>query len=423
MQVDLVEYAQPIKWQWGRENLNLIEWSSLLWQERLGLAQAPFEIQYIGENQHTLRVLGVTGFIKVGDLSLDIRPKFLDTAPAEKWRKSLWKILVAVEKNPLAMSLADADITLTDSFADLLGWVFVDSLQRASQEGMPRGYTETEELLPVLRGRLDSSRLIDTINHPGRIPCVFDIYSEDIPANRLFRWGANVLKHSVRSLRLSRLLSDISDSFSYISLQTPGLLEVEHLTLPFQFSHLDPALNVCRLLYRQQSLYHSSGEITVPGFLWHSSDVFEKFARYLLQQVCLLHEGWTVEKTTQVLGLIQTPIPSINRTIQVIPDFILKEFGNPLITLDAKYKIWSAQPKASDFYQVLAAARISDSSKAALIYPSDTNELRAPITWKIVAACNPLQVSALFLNLTTMGDADGEQRLVSALDKDLDSLL
>ena len=118
------------------------------------------------------------------------------------------------------------------------------------------------------------------------LPCIFDVYSEDSLINRLLRWAASTLEGMVQSTALASRVGEVADSLANGSRTVPGLVEVEHISLPVQQGFLSPAVHVSRLLMRGKSLLHSQRQAAVPSFLWHSADVFAGFVRRLLSQIC-----------------------------------------------------------------------------------------------------------------------------------------
>ncbi len=198
-------------WTFGNELLEGLRSESQRWKELLGLSRPPFAIEYTGANSHTVRAEAVTGFVRIGELAVEVRPKFLPKSPDDAWRRALWQILVAVEE-PSKFGAASPAGTVGErsSFLDLMGEVLLRSLRRGYMEGFPRGYVEHRGTSGVLRGSiyLSVSGVVDLVTRPYLVPCVYDVYHEDTPVNRLLRWAAATLSGLVRSPGLANALSD-----------------------------------------------------------------------------------------------------------------------------------------------------------------------------------------------------------------------
>jgi len=415
--LNLIEYGEPVKVTWGNDLLDALRVESRRWKGILGLSDEPFLIQYVGQDKHSIKAQGVTGFIQVGPLSIEVQPKFLASTMQPTWRRALWQILTAVEEQPEIGALTRAGIVQKEeSFSDLLGWILLDSLRRGRLEGFPRGYVETRDSLPVFRGSLDLGRVSELITRPYLVPCVYDVFCEDTPTNRLFRWSANYLSHLVRSAQLSRMLSDEAAAFVEVGSLPPGVVEAEHITLPVQYQHLSPALQVARLLLRRQSLQHQQDEYHAPSFLWKSSDVFEKFVGYLLYQLFDSHQVLYVDSPAQVLAYGE------KNKIFTYPDYRVRDVKRTHMVLDAKYKVWrkrARQPLAEDVYQMMAAGRVNNCGDVYLVYPCLTAGRKLPLTWRVRGEGQPLKVTALFIDLLEMGGASGEETLLNALKEDI----
>lgn len=425
--VTLREYGTPTRLRAGaatRIIAHEFQHESRWWQERLGLARAPFVVQKSGGGEVSVRAEGVTGFIHVGDIAVDVRPKFLASTSPAGWREALWYIVAVLDDATLG-ALTTAATGARGSLPDLLARILVTALERGALEGFPRGYVEACGTLPALRGRLDLTRISALVTRPQELPCVYDEYSLDIPLNRLLRWAALTLVGAVQSPRLARTLTDGAQHFAGVSHAIPGPVEADMLQLPSQFAYLAPALQVARLLLRAESLRHDSGDLSAPGFLWKSADVFQDYVGRLLALAGTFATEWDVENG----GLRLADFAKTGRTgerahmqpLYTFPDFRLMSGKQTIAVVDAKYKIWSPVrgPRVADVYQVMAGCRVSNCERAVLVYPSPDGANMAPVTWTPRGAGMPKTVTAAFVNLAAAHSQDGEMSLVDMMASDL----
>lgn len=420
MLLSLTEYGARVKGRWPASFLSSLRDESQKWKLILGLREQPFLIEYVDRGVHSIRAQGIAGFLQIEDTAIEIRPKFLSTASDHSWRRALWQILTLVEDEPnLEAASTAAIVENEESFSDLLGWILLDSIRLARLQGVPRAYTEERGVLPVLRGRIDLSRVVEIISRPYLLPCVYDSFSENIPLNRLIRWATAQLALLVNSPRLGRLLTDEAEGFTGVDPVPPGIVEAERMSLPVQYQHLDPALHVSRLLLRRQSLQHAEDEFRAPGFLWKSSDIFERFVGYLLQRVLEDEPSWRLESSRQLLAI------KASSNIFTRPDYRVVSNSGAITVLDAKYKVWrkGKRPLAQDVYQVMAAGRINKCSMVFLVYPLSGITEPTPITWSISGPGQPTRLTAVFINLSSMAQEDGEQTLLNSLSTDIRTAL
>jgi 5-methylcytosine-specific restriction enzyme subunit McrC len=408
--LSLTEYGAPTKGRWQASFLSSLRAESQKWKLILGLPQEPFSIEYVRQGIHSIRAQGIAGFLKIDDTAVEIRPKFLSPI-SHSWRRALWRILTLVEDEPSLESQSTAVVEDEESFSDLLGWILLDSVRLAKLQGVPRGYVEMRDVVPVLRGRIDLSRMVDIVSRPYILPCVYDNFSENIPLNRLVRWATGQLARLVNSPRLGKMLTDEADEFVGVDFIPPGVVEAERISLPVQYTHLDPALHVSRLLLRRQSLQHEEDEFRAPGFLWKSSEVFERFVGYLLERMLKDYQSlWRLESFRQTLAYRQ------GRNISTRPDYRIVSNNKTIAVLDAKYKVWqnNKRPMVQDVYQVMAAGRINNCSRVFLVYPRWDNTQPPVMTWRISGAGQPVTLAALFIDLSCMAQENGEQSLINA---------
>lgn len=425
MRLRLTEYGQPVPWMGTDADLERLRGEALRWKGVLGLADSPIAIEYLGGHRHTVRAEGITGFLQVGQTAVEIRPKFLVGGDEADWRRALWVILAAVEEHPAVGELTPATRTDAESLPDLLGWLLVESLQQGHALGFPRGYVEHGSSVDVLRGRLDVNRIAEMLITPYSLPCVYDVYDEDVAVNRLFRWAALMLSNMARSPYLSRRLGDAAAIIGHTADTPPGIIEAEHLSLPATYRHLAPALQVARMLLRRESLLHVWGQEQAASFLWNSADIFERLVKHLLRQLCRRAGGLRLDDRGQTLAM---PMPAGVETpaaILTYPDARLHAGGRTRLVLDAKYKTLGAggRPSNEDIYQVMAAGRLNACDEVYLLYPSPSGERRPPLRWSLLGAGRPRRVTALFIDLLEMGRPAGEQRLGQTLADDLGTSL
>jgi 5-methylcytosine-specific restriction enzyme subunit McrC len=414
----LDEYGSPLLWSDSQRSLELLKQESRRWKRSLGVAREPFAVTFVRGRGYFVRAQGVAGFVQVGTTTVEVRPKFLEAAAPESWRRALWEILSAVEARPVFGGDAPAEIGPALDFPDLLGWVVSRSLSDASLLGVPRGYAEARDDLPVLRGRLDLGRVSTMLTRPDRLPCIYDVFVQDTPLTRLLKWTSKTLSALVRSAELARNLADLWLSMGAVADEPPGTIEADRLRLPGGYSHLGPAVRVGQLLLRRESLVHGGRDETAPSFLWNSAVVYERFVKHLLRRLCRQHGSLHFTDAALALGhTCEQKLPLLT-----YPDArLVNAQGRTRVLVDAKYKVWSGRkPSSSDLYQVLAGGRAAHCSRVYLAYPKQRERPLAPAKWTINHPGRPASVTAVFIDLERMATRDGERRLVDALSDTLE---
>ena len=394
------------------ERSSLVQQSDA-WRAILGLRQVPFSY-----TDGVLTARDVTGFVKLGDALIEVVPKFLAEGDVGgvSWRAALWAILTRVYRFPVLGPSVTGDVLLESLLPDLLGYVLLSSLRASRPNGHPMGYVAEQGSLHTLRGRLDVSRMLDVLVHPGTVPCEYDAYSEDVLVNRLLRWSARQLATSVRSTPLGHDLMEEAMAFRGVSSLPPARAEAERIALPPHHALLQPAVTVGQLLLAGRGLQHGMGIQELPGFLWNSAVVFESIVRSLVQSaVRSVLPGGYVKRGMVRIGLPLGSEPALYND----PDLRLARSDKTIAVLDAKYKTWRSVPAAHDVRQVVTGAWVEDCPTGALIYPSPAGTPKDPAKWRLQGPGNPRSLWVLFIDLTEMGDPEGERLLVDRLSVDL----
>jgi len=413
----LTEYGDPVQVSLGNSDLEELRTEVSRWQKILGLRRPPISIAPVGEHTYQLRAEGAAGVISVGVTTIDICPKFLGKSVAQ-WKQILWNVLAVIGEVPRQISTLSAE-EAKSGMLDQLGWMFIRSLESGRQEGLPRGYTESSESLPTLRGRLDVSKLRETLTRPNRLPCIYEEYTFDVPMNRLLFWACRTLADRVNSPVLACLLLAESYSFTGVSAVPPSLSEVDRIQLPLLFEALKPAFDASKLLLRGRSIAPGAGPFDAPSFLWNSAVVYERFVGVILKRVA--HQrSWQVAS-----GIANLALPcGTQRPLRSDPDFRMLSGKTVKIVLDAKYKGRDQDddhPAISDVYQVLAAGRLYRCDFVSLVYP--TLRPRTPLCWKVREDQMPTNLSITFVNLSHMAVIGGERQCAQELGRQLNAVM
>lgn len=418
MSIKLVEYGNAEEYS-PISSLE-IERSSKEWKNRLGLEYLPFSLS-ISDNKEKIRAIGIAGFININGTDIEIRPKFLQTAKDEEWRKLLWNILALTENysnNIFGKSGVEQAYENTN-FLDIMGWAFLNSTKESIAEGMPRGYVEKEGFYREIKGSINYTKIKYILEKPFLFPCKYDEYNEDIPVNRLLKWAGLFLSERVKSFHLSYMIRESTSLMSVNSIP-PGPIEAENITLPVQFNYMQPALSIAKLLLKQENLYHRSNTLTSFGFLWKSYQVYEDFLHKVLS-ISIRHLGSNTNLEAQYQITVAHNHKDGIRDLTEKPDFKIKDGNDIIYILDAKYKIGNT-PKPEDLNQIIVACKIEKCMHGILLFPSNNEKGTYHRTWKISSKGFPKYISSIHLNLEKMSEARGEYKLAKEIANELNNI-
>ena len=416
--ITVIENGPSVKVKLDERGQILLDEQNQKWKRDLHLNRHPFVYR-----DCRLSARDVTGFVDLGSIVVEVAPKFLSPLGEMdgKWRLCLWAILARVYQGPVLGHVTPGEVTAPDELPDLLGWILLNSLRASKPNGRPMGYLTDRGRLHHFQGRLDTERIMDLLIYPGQVPCEYDVYSENVPTNRLLRWAAEQLSTRVRSISLSHYLAEEALAITTVSSVPPSITEAERISLAPHHALLQPAVTVGQLLLLGRGLQHGAGNQEIPGFLWKSAEVFERFMWHLTRTV--VRTRFAGIRVAGELIRLGEPAGEHQRPIWTMPDIRLEGIGRTIGVLDAKYKVWGVNPDARDTYQVVTGAWTRNCAVAALVYPSPAAISKDPLQWRLLGPGNPVNLWALFVNLTEMGEPSGERVLMERLACDLATII
>lgn len=421
MNLKLVEYGEAVDLS-SLSNLE-VQRLSTIWKNRLGLQDLPFKLSISGDKEQ-IRALDVAGFINIDGVDIEIKPKFLqDTTRDEEWRKLLWNILALTENysNNIFGVAGVERANENTSFLDVMGWTFLNSIRESLAEGMPRGYVEREGFFSDIRGSIDYTKINSILEKPFLFPCKYDEYNEDIPINRLLKWAGNFLSEKVHSFGLSHMIRDSSSLINTCPIP-PGPIEADNIVLPIQFSQLQTALSIAKMLLRQEDLSHNNNkDLKSFGFLWKSHKVYEDFLKKILAiSIKYINSNYSLVSQSSIL--IGNKHFNATENLFEKPDFKIKSGEDIIYILDAKYKLGN-NPKPEDLNQVIVACQVEKCLHGILLFPNSNGVDTYHKTWKINSNGYPKYVSGIYLNLENMSVLRGEYKLAREVSEELKKII
>lgn len=408
----LHEFGAPTVVDSGSVSLPRLEEANRRWKTAMGLRSNPIKFERVGATSVSLRAEGVTGTVRVGNVDIDIVPKFLDPM-SSRWQQVLWRVLSVIEGGHVDESRTSATVTDSIALPDLLADVFLSAYSRGSARGLPYRYRAFSGEGSVVRGTFDTRRVSDWIARPWLIPYVSDALSDSTPLAALFRWTADVLSSQVSSPARSRSLVDIVHQLSSADRVPPHITNARQFRLDPQYQALDPARAVGITLLEGAGIHHDAGLYELSGFLWNSDRVYEQYVFWLCG-IAAARMNLRVEKNSFCFGELQKGSGS---PLLTIPDVVFRNSqGDVRAVLDSKYKVFGSRPVSSDTYQVLTAAHVLGCRSVSLAYPVGSNI--EEVVWKVESKLGALStyLTALPLNLMLLARPDGHTQLVNVIE-------
>jgi 5-methylcytosine-specific restriction enzyme subunit McrC len=314
------------------------------------------------------------GVLEVPGLSVELLPK-LDSAAHAPVRANLLHMLsisgMVRHLSADLAALAASDAPLHHLFISLFATRLLSELQR----GVQRGYSDREEPLGSIRGRLlvrQQARQGKAAMH--RVWCAFDEFDADIQLNRALRAACAVLldmslpAHIAATLRRAdSMLDDVPRA-----LVTPQ--HIDAIPRTRQTARWEPLLAFARLILADQSPDPSSGDARCFSLLFLMWELFESFVASLLQTYILPDTDLTLHP--QGAGFPQHALfwERGKPLGELLPDVLLARAGQPVFILDTKWKELGPQdqPSNDNLQQLHGYATGYGVSSVCLLYPQSS---------------------------------------------------
>lgn len=229
-----------------------------------------------------------------------------------------------------------------------LAQAFADQAERSVEQGLLQGYTETDDALTVLRGRLrEADQLRQRYGLAMPLLVRYDDHTADITENRLLRSATDLLLRlpgvgpqvRMRLRGLRQVLADVTPLVRGAPLPawTPTRLN----------SRYHVTLWLAELILSGGAVDQSPGDVRIGGFLVDMWRVFEDFLTTALAEALRPHGGWCRPQDRHHLDVASKVVMK--------PDLVWYQRQEPVAVVDAKYK--AEKPAGfpdADLYQMLA---------------------------------------------------------------------
>lgn len=303
---------------------------------------------------------GKVGAARVGDVVVRIKPKV---------EIARLLFILGYASHGAAWQTSPVDVGEAPDLAPAIAQALWRQVSRAIHQGLLPGYVTCEESSLVLRGRLlESAQLARHHGQPLPLEIRYDEFTVDIPENQILRTACErmllvprVNEESSRMLR--RLLRDFADVRSIARRDAVPTWQPTRINARYH-----AALRLAELVLRATSAEHTTGTVTVNGFLLNMPQLFEDFVTVALREAIEgVHGG-------RVVGQSRHHLDEAGRVV-LRPDIVWRADGKAIAVVDAKYKAEkpSGFPNA-DLYQLLAYCTVLGLRVGHLVYAAGNEQ-------------------------------------------------
>ncbi len=317
------------------------------------------------------------GVIQLGDLTLEILPKIhgKEDDPGS-CRDALVRMLKKA-KQLRSHRGGQASVNIQKhTLLDVFILHFCEELQAQIVQGKIKRYTNREENLPVLRGRLlTAQQLKHNLFHRERLYCRYDELGEDIPLNRIIKFTLRLLLPKTRSPLARKRVTELLMSFDSVRDVSITGESFDRLVIDRVNARYQAVIDQCKIFVRGLNPDVLAGSGKAFSLLFDMNRLFETWVAaimrgYARRQGLRLREQGPRKYLAHRLDIDKS-------VFQMKPDIALLDQDNQVTLLaDAKWKLLDATDhklgvSQGDMYQMQAYANRYGVDHLALIYPAE----------------------------------------------------
>jgi 5-methylcytosine-specific restriction endonuclease McrBC regulatory subunit McrC len=324
-----------------------------------------------------LRVGNVVGFIDLGRVQLELRPKASGVAGQAGDPRQLLLDLLSLRWLAPRTLLRRGAVQKTRSLLEVLFKAFADDLAERLSLGIPRRYSEREDNSTVLRGRILFGRM--ATRPPGNdhvLPIRHAPLQFDNPLSRVILATVRRLQGLTRSVHTATTLQHcgaLLDRVAPVPL-TEQLVNRLHLTA--LEANWKPVVDFATALAQGQPPDPvAAGTIRSFGLTFSLDDLFESALRKVLPQT-LAGSLLSLAPKRQRAHLLRSQ-QTDKQILPLRPDYLfINNGGEKILVADAKWKLlnWASPALGllpSDAYQLTAYLAAHKLDRGVLFFPAD----------------------------------------------------
>lgn len=323
---------------------------------------------FVQKGFESLRVKNHIGLLQTPTGTvIEILPKIATETSIEEAQLGLLKMLRCVPNLPFyslgKVQMRQARLPLWELFVT----VFIEEIEKITQQGIQKSYVTVAHEQPFLRGKLLLSRQKHT--HSYRFFVASDKFQMDIVPNRLLKTCLLFLEKSSRLLTNQTRLRQLRFVWDEVGISKNIKNDFEQITHAGKaFERYQKALQWARVFLHQLSL-HGVGSHANESLLFPAERLFEHYVARGFKKYLTHFEVYYQDNIHHLIN-----DHTGKRRFGLRPDLVLRKNDSSLI-IDIKWK-W-IEPSApnlgieqSDLYQLYAYGKKYRAKALFLIYPA-----------------------------------------------------
>ncbi len=255
-----------------------------------------------------------------------------------------------------------------DQVHDLLGKVLAEGTFQVVRRGLDRDYLEVREDIAGVRGKIEVAQLAKrALRARGRVACVFEEMSHDIPHNRILKSTLGAL------LRIPSLNRKVRNEVRAAYQKLEGVTEIRMSRRVFRTVQLDRnrqiyrfLMSICALIHEQLIVDEQSGEVAFRDFRDDENQMWAVFEDFVKEFYKREQSRYTVNRGGRRIHWFSSE-GATEEDLGMIPRMegdVLLDSADRRIVMDAKFykealkgRGGAKKLRSGNLYQLLAYLR------------------------------------------------------------------
>jgi 5-methylcytosine-specific restriction enzyme subunit McrC len=334
---------------------------SLIGESRPGFLQRRYE---------SLKVAQYCGVVTMGARALEVLPKIDERSSAEDCRGLLLRLLRQSERFAVFRHVDVGQHLRSSNLLEAFIAAFFDAVTLVVRGGLLQVYSEREEDLRLVRGRIQSSRQFAALaNRPDLLACRFDVLTADNQWNRPAKFALRVVRRWIQNLDLHRRWAELLAVFDDVLDVPMGVSDLDKLVFDRKARRYEEVLEWVRWILQTLSPSLRSGSAEAPGLLFDMNLVFQSAVSGAMQRGAPPSLRVSAQDTGTYLARLGG-----KAAFGLRPDLVVRQGDKVVAVGDIKWKILQPShgrliPSEADMYQMNAYAAAYRCENLCLIYP------------------------------------------------------
>jgi len=378
------------------------------------------DVKFLEIYHNYFRTLNYAGIAKIGNLKIEILPKFFEGGDIKMDKQKIMNNLLYMLKYSNLFNfreLESADLDIKNDLLEVFIFLFSKNLAQLMKNQQDRQYLRHEDELRFVREKIITSQYTSNPARLHIIPCSFHERSTNTLMNQTIKYTAYLLSNQVKSQETYRYLKQIIailDATEFIQIHPS---EIEKIKFNRINSAFIPYIRFCELFLRNSTLTLQASHVEFFSLMIPMEKLFEEFiAQMIFNNPEILPQKYRAHI------LIQRSIGCLayedeRGLFEMRPDIILDN-QSPII-LDTKYKMLDPEDiknkiSQPDLYQMYVYCKEFKVNTAILLYPEGIN---SQVMDRVFSLGSEKSITLIVKTIPLHFDLSNERELMKFLDQ------